>query len=251
MAWRTYLADTGTGLLSGAATGASIGSLFPGPGTLIGTGLGALLGGLSGFAGAGDTAEHLELAEAMARGEVPTDYQNYLAGQLDDHYGQMRRQLGGYIGRSGLANSSIAGRLMADTYAAQGDALANALTHVSQQRIALGHDLLAQRRAQLAQTGAGIVDVVGMLHEIRNRQPKKPTIGGHSSINPFRADTPVMRPRSYRSHLHDGPMAIPSVNKPRTLTKPRLGGGGMSNTFSQMRKNTGVTPYSYPSFSGR
>lgn len=250
MAWRTYLTDTGTGLLSGAATGASIGSLFPGPGTAIGAGIGALAGGISGFAGAGENAERLELAQAMARGEVPTEYKNSLANQLSDHYGQMRTQLGGYLGRSGLTNSTIAGRVMADTYARQSGALANALTNVSQQRMTMGHDLLAQRRAQLAQTGMGIVDVVGMLHDIRSRQPQKPTIPlGESPLN---VSSPTLSPRGFGTQRGGGFTHIPTVNKPRTLTKPSIGGGGGTrNTFAKLRKNTGATPYSYPSFTGR
>lgn len=247
MAWRTYLADTGTGLLSGAATGASIGSLFPGPGTVIGAGLGAFLGGVSGLLGASDNAERLELAEAMSRGEIPTDYRNHIADQLGGYYSQMRHQLGGYLGRSGLANSTIAGRLMADTYSEQGNALANALTNVSQQRMAMGHDLLAQRRAQLSQAGAGIVDVIGMLHEIRSRQPKKPTVS-----NPLRPTAPVMLPRGYGTQRGGGLTFLPSVSKTRTLTKPRLGGGGnMSNTLSKLRNSTGASDLPFPSFSGR
>ena len=249
MAWKTYLTDTGTGLLSGAATGASIGSLFPGPGTAIGAGVGALFGSISGLLGAGDTAEHLEMAEAMARGEIPTDYRNSIADQLGGYYSQMRNQLGGYLGRSGLANSTIAGRLMADTYTEQSDALANALVRASQERMGMGHDLLAQRRAQLAQTGAGIVDVVGMLHEIRNRQPQKPTISFEKS--PLSVTNPTPKPRGYGTQRGGGFTVIPSVNKPRTLTKPRIGGRGMSNSIALMRKNTGAAPYSYPSFSGR
>lgn len=251
MAWKTYLTETGTGILSGAATGASIGSLFPGPGTTIGAGIGGLIGGISGLLGAEDTAEHLELAEAMARGEIPSDYRNYLASQLGEHYGQMRNELGGYIGRSGLSNSSIAGRLMADTYAEQGNALTNALANVSQQRMAMGHDLLAQRRAQLAQTGAGIVDVVGLLHEYHNNKPQKPTVGNISGSDPFRPTAPVMQPRGYGTNRGGGFSIIPPVNKNRTLTKPRMGGDGTRNTFAKMLKNTGATPYSYPSFTGR
>lgn len=252
MAWRTYLTETGTGLLSGAATGASIGSLFPGPGTAIGAGVGALVGGISGLVGAGDTAEQLEMAEAMARGEIPTDYRNYIADQLGGYYSQMRNQLGGYLGRSGLAGSSIAGRVMADTYAQQSDALANALTRASQERMAMGHDLLAQRRANLAQTGAGIVDVVGLLHEIRNRQPQKPTI--NLSNSPLNV-APTMNPRGYGTQRGGGFTAIPSVNNSRTLTKPRIGGQGsksnMSNTFAQVRRRTGASGLTYPSFTGR
>lgn len=248
MAWKTYLADTGTGLLSGATTGASIGSLFPGPGTLIGGGIGAFVGGLSGLLGAGEKAEQLDMAEAMARGEIPLEYRNAMAAQLGGYYDQMRNQLGGYLGRSGLANSTIAGRVMADSYAQQGEALANALTHVSQDRMAMGHDLLAQRRARLAQTGAGIVDVVGMLHEIRNRQPQKPTVPDYSRVLP--TTQPVMKPRGYGTERGGGLTIIPSVNKPRTLTKPKLGGSTKSY-FARMRKNTGAAPHSYPSFSGR
>lgn len=46
--------EAAKGALGGAATGATIGSILPGPGTAIGAGAGALIGGLSGWFGGGD-----------------------------------------------------------------------------------------------------------------------------------------------------------------------------------------------------
>jgi len=250
MAWRTYLTDTGTGLLSGAATGASIGSLFPGPGTVIGAIGGGLIGGLSGYFGAEENAERLEQADALASGILPVSYKNHLANQLSGHYDQMRHELGGYLGRSGLTNSTIAGRIMADTYTEQSKALTNALAAQSLQGMGFGHDLLAQRRSELGQIGMGIVNTVGLLHELRNSQPQKPTVSLGES--PFSVRSPILTPRGYGTQRGGGFTHIPKVNSGIGSKRPALSGGSkLGNTFSQVRSKTGASRLTYPSFTGR
>ncbi len=78
-------ARAGTGALGGAATGAQLGSFFPGPGTAIGAGVGGVLGGLSGlFGGGGKDQDRFDRESTLSpeQEKIFTLIQQYLQGQL-------------------------------------------------------------------------------------------------------------------------------------------------------------------------
>lgn len=67
MAWQDRFGNTAMGTLSGAGTGAQLGSLIlPGWGTAIGAGIGGLAGGLSGLF---TNTDHLDLGRDLISGE--------------------------------------------------------------------------------------------------------------------------------------------------------------------------------------
>lgn len=79
--------ETAKGALGGAATGATIGSVVPGVGTLIGGGAGAVIGGLAGYFGSSPDPRE--------------DQNNFLLPGYDER----RRGVNGEISLAGLAKS--------------------------------------------------------------------------------------------------------------------------------------------------
>lgn len=90
--------------------------------------------------GQGGVPYDTNLANQLLRGDIPPS----VAANLDRHIGhrfdRFRRSQGGQLARSGVLNSTIGGRLMADTYDSQRNALADAYmnTLVSRQQLGLG-----------------------------------------------------------------------------------------------------------------
>lgn len=150
MAWRDRAGNVLLGGFQGAATGAGIGTLgIPG----IGTGLGAAIGGGIGILqGLLSDTEMQDLARRYARGEIDPEAQNQIVMELADRYDVMRQEQGADLARRGMLESTMASRLISDTYASERDALAKALAGQVLDRQQMGIDMLA-KNAQQQQAG--------------------------------------------------------------------------------------------------
>lgn len=161
MAWRHRLSNAGTSALSWGSTGASIGSFFSPKGAAVGAGIGGTLGLLKGLFS--DT-ELQELAESWAAGEIDPQTQRQITRLVADRFEQIRTQQGGRLARSGIADSSFAERVMADTDASERDTLTSAMAQEVSARQQMGLNLLGQQRAETAQIVGGSVDnILGVL----------------------------------------------------------------------------------------
>jgi len=90
--------------------------------------------------GQGGVPYDTNLANQLLRGDIPPSVAATLDRQLGHRFDRFRRSQGGQLARSGVLNSTIGGRLMADTYDSQRNALADAYmnTLVSRQQLGLG-----------------------------------------------------------------------------------------------------------------
>lgn len=90
--------------------------------------------------GQGGIPYDTNLANQLLRGDIPPSVAANLDRQLGTRFDRFRRSQGGQLARSGVLNSTIGGRLMADTYDSQRNALADAYmnTLVSRQQLGLG-----------------------------------------------------------------------------------------------------------------
>lgn len=101
--------------------------------------------------GQGGIPYDTNLGNQLLRGDIPPSVAATLDRQLGTRFDRLRRAQGGQLARSGVLNSTIGGRLMADTYDSQRNALADAYMNTLLQRQGLGLNILgaadAQRRA--------------------------------------------------------------------------------------------------------
>lgn len=163
----------GSNVLGYGASGAGIGTaIAPGIGTAIGAGVGAVVGVVDAWLTTPNEENESALIEAMKRGEVSPAELGYLERALSARFGEMRRDLGGQLARRGIADSSIAGRLMAKSYDAERQSLADALVGRSFQRQQLGFDVAGRRDAYDAQVGAGITNTVGQIVDLYDARRK-------------------------------------------------------------------------------
>jgi hypothetical protein len=158
------MADLSRGI-QGAASGAAIGSLFPGPGTVIGGALGALAGLFGG--GGGPSIE--ELLERSRRNIIKT---GGAAGKLQEHIlGQS------LAGASSLQKQAVLGRQQN----AQLEALFNALTDVERQALQLMVQEQSRKNAAQQQSLFGIGGGLGQL--LTGGVPQQQTGGGGVDLN--------------------------------------------------------------------
>ena len=161
MAFRHRLSNAGSSALSWGSSGAGIGSLFGPKGAAIGGGIGATLGALKGILS--DT-ELQELAETWSRGEIDPATELRLKRMVADRFSGIRTAQGGRLARSGIAGSSMAERLMADTDADERSVLTGALADQSMAFRQMGLNLRGQQAAQQGQAVGGSVDnIMGIL----------------------------------------------------------------------------------------
>ncbi len=256
-----------TSVGSGAAAGALAGSaILPGVGTVIGGIGGGLIGGISYLSGAGERDAEVEraaLAEELMSGNVPYRDRVVLSNALNAQYGDARRQLGGYLGRAGLDGSTIASHQIAQSYNNQGMDLAGAIANAQATRrqqglslLGMNQDIMAQRRADQANIGAGIVNTLSLIHENRiASQEQKPTIASSPlSINETRY--PLLHSQSQARPVGTQRGGHYTPSRPAlSLQSNGYGGGNRmktpQNNMSLLRKQTGVQPMRTPSFSGR
>lgn len=166
MAWKHRLSNAGEGALSWGSAGAGIGSLFGPKGAAIGGGIGGTLGLLKGLFEDVPDEELEALAEQWTRGELDPATEMRIKRAVANRFSEIRRNQGGRLARSGLAKSSIAERLIAETDANERGVLTDALTNASlavQQR---GLNLRGQLRAEQAQRGEAIAGSVDNLMAI-------------------------------------------------------------------------------------
>ncbi len=190
MDWRY----TGQQVLGYGASGAGIGTtIAPGIGTAIGAGAGSIVGLVAGLLGSDEEEAERSLAEALMRGEISPDQIGYLERALSGRFGEMRRDLGGQIARRGLADSSIAGRLMAKSYDNERSVLADALVSRSFQRQMLGHELAGRRDQNDAAIGAGITNTVGQIVDLYDARGKLAAEQERPVPNYLRGPSPVTR----------------------------------------------------------
>jgi hypothetical protein len=101
--------------------------------------------------GEGGVPYDTNLANQMLRGDIPPSVAAAMDRQIGTRFDRLRRNQGGQLARSGVLNSSIGGRLMADTYDSQRRALSDAYVSTMLQRQGLGLNMLnsadASRRA--------------------------------------------------------------------------------------------------------
>lgn len=101
--------------------------------------------------GRGGVPYDTNLATQLLRGDIPPSVAATLDRQIGTGFDRLRRQQGGQLARTGVLNSSVGGRLMADTYDSQRNALADAYMGTMLQRQGLGLNILnsadASRRA--------------------------------------------------------------------------------------------------------
>ena len=169
-----------TGALEGAGAGAGIGAYWPGdPATKIAAlGIGAIGGAIvGGITGLLSSTEQQELAARYARGEIDEATENQIAKQIAGRYARIHRNVGADIARRGLMNSTIGGRLMADSYNAEGQALTDAIARTAFERqrmgLAMQGDEAARRSAALGQaTSAALMGLESITEEKRYQAAK-------------------------------------------------------------------------------
>lgn len=151
------LRNTASSALSLGATGAGIGTaIAPGIGTAIGGGIGLLVGGVSGFFLTDD--EKNEVIEKYRKGQLDDETVAQIEGTIARRYEMLRRSQGADFARRGVGKSSFAARKMADTFNAERESLAAALTGETERRQAIGFgmsDAAAADRAEQVQSGIG------------------------------------------------------------------------------------------------
>lgn len=102
-------------------------------------------------AGEGGLPYDTNLANQLLRGDIPPSVAAAMDRQLGTRFDRLRRDQGGQLARSGVLRSSAGGRLMADTYDAQRQALSDAYMNTLLMRQQFGLNLLgaadASRRA--------------------------------------------------------------------------------------------------------
>lgn len=104
--------------------------------------------------GEGGVRYDTNLGNQLLRGDIPPSVAAAMDRQLGTRFDRLRRDQGGQLARSGVLRSSAGGRLMADTYDSQRNALADAYMNTLLQRQQLGLGVLnsadASRRAYTA-----------------------------------------------------------------------------------------------------
>lgn len=146
--------NTLSGLISGAGTGAGIGTaIAPGIGTAIGGGIGAIVGGVSGFFLTDD--EKNEVIQAYREGRLDDATVANIEKTIARRYNMISRQQGAAMARRGLTGSTFAARQIKDTANAERMSLAEAITGEVERRQAIGFGLSDQANAQRAQDVAG------------------------------------------------------------------------------------------------
>ena len=102
-------------------------------------------------AGEGGLPYDTNLANQLLRGDIPPSVAAAMDRQLGTRFDRLRRDQGGQLARSGVLRSSAGGRLMADTYDSQRQALSDAYMNTLLMRQQFGLNLLgaadASRRA--------------------------------------------------------------------------------------------------------
>ena len=103
------------------------------------------------LSGEGGIPYDTNLANQLLRGDIPPSVAAAMDRQIGTRFDRLRRQQGGQLARSGVLRSSAGGRLMADTFDSQRNALSNAYVNTMLQRQGLGLNILgaadASRRA--------------------------------------------------------------------------------------------------------
>ena len=224
MAWKHRLQNTGTSAVSWGSSGAGIGSLFGPQGAAIGAGIGTGIGALVGLLS--DT-EQQELAEKWANGELDEATVENITRMLSDRFDQLRKQQGGRLARSGIANSSIGERMMADTYDNERDALAEALANQTFARQQLGLGMMGQQSAERAETWGGSVDnimgVVSGLKADERWESERADLKQHrSNMMKLAQDRPLRLPMIDE----DRPLRLPMIDEDRPLRLPMIDEGG-------------------------
>ncbi|MDE0326878.1 MAG: hypothetical protein OXN27_23375 [Candidatus Poribacteria bacterium] len=101
--------------------------------------------------GRGGVGYDTNLANQMLRGDIPPSVAAAMDRRIGSRFDTLRRQQGGQLARSGVLRSSAGGRLMADAYTSERNALTDAYMNTMLQRQGLGLSILnsadASRRA--------------------------------------------------------------------------------------------------------
>ena len=101
--------------------------------------------------GRGGLPYDTNLANQMLRGDIPPSVAAAMDRRIGSRFDTLRRQQGGQLARSGVLRSSAGGRLMADAYTSERNALTDAYMNTMLQRQGLGLNILgaadASRRA--------------------------------------------------------------------------------------------------------
>ena len=149
--------NTLSGALSLAGTGAGIGTaIAPGVGTAVGAGIGLLAGGISGYFLTDD--EKNEMIEMYREGRLDDETLANIESTIARRYDMLQRQQGADLSRRGLSKSTFAQRQVADTYNAERESLAQAVTNESGRRQQIGFamsDAAGAQRAQDVASGVG------------------------------------------------------------------------------------------------
>ena len=231
MAWQDRASNAGLGAFQGAATGASIGA-FAGPkGALIGGAIGGAFGLLQGLLS--DT-EMQELARRYARGEISPEQEQAIVSALATRYDQIRETQGADLARRGMLESSMAGRVMAETYQNEQDALAQALVNASMQRQQMGMEMLAQQQGLQQQGYAAAANVLGTLALEHWRSQRNPTGGfgaGYQQYEKGIIDDPLGRDYSMPV------VSMPSQGR-HQITSSSGGGHPLVNATGAGRKRS-------------
>ena len=109
------------------------------------------------IAGKGGIPYDTDLANQLLRGDIPPSMAAAMDRQIGTRFDRLRRNQGAQLARSGVLNSTVGGRLMADTYTGQSNALADAYLNTMLQRQGLGLNILgAADASRRAYQGMGI-----------------------------------------------------------------------------------------------
>ena len=221
MAWQDKASNVLLGGFQGGATGATIAQMMSMSGNpwLIGAGVG--IGILQGIL---SPTEEADLARRYARGEIDPDTQDRIVQALAGRYDTMRQEQGSDFARRGMLESSMASRMMSDSYASERDALAKALAGQSSQNQELGLDMLA-KRAQETQAGwASGANALGQL----------------ALMNKYGTDDPTPTPAAPAAPSNPTNPAAPLPTNPTKPITSATGGGsplvrGVSNAGGRQR----------------
>ncbi len=100
-------------------------------------------------AGEGGISYDTNLANQMLRGDIPPSMAAAMDRRIGNRFDTLRRQQGGQLARTGVLRSSAGGRLMADTYDSERNALTDTYMNTMLQRQGLGLNILGAANADL------------------------------------------------------------------------------------------------------
>ena len=216
--WR----NAASGALSLGATGAGVGFTIGGPvGAGIGAGAGVLLGALQGALFTDD--EKNEMIEMYRRGELDDQTVANIESTIARRFQMIRRSQDAGLARRGLSGSTFAARQMQETYNAERESLADAITRTSEHRKAIGFGMSDAAGAQRAQDVAHGIGAAFQGVEAYQTQQRADADAARSDVllaalGQLTEGTPATRKPS--------PIGAPKVSNPQT---------GAGNAFARHR----------------